>query len=147
MALSTIGINKYRKIAEEQLETALRLYFEQRDYYSVITLAGAAEEILGKMLKHNGEENLLNSLVATTVDISKLDGQEVTDKEIRDYANYARNRTKHFGVDMEDFDEREEAKDLLSRAINNYFSLTRDCTESMSKFDQMHVKNNAHIRA
>ena len=83
MALSTIGINKYLKIAKEQLETALRLYFEQRDYYSAITLAGAAEEILGKMLNHNGEENLLNSLVAAAVDISKLDGQEVTAKEIR----------------------------------------------------------------
>ena len=48
---------------------------------------------------------------------------------------------------MEDFDEREEAKDLLIRAIDNYSSLTGDCTESMSKFDQMHVKKNAHIRA
>ena len=32
-------------IALRQLETALRLYFEREDYYSVITLAGASEEI------------------------------------------------------------------------------------------------------
>lgn len=142
-----IEINKYRDIAKEQLETALRLYFEQRDFYSVITLAGAAEEILGKMLNHNGGKHLLDSLVAAAVDLSKLDGHEVTAKEIWNYANYARNRSKHFGIDMEDFDEREEAKDLLIRAIDNYSSLTGDCTESMSKFDQMHVKENAHIRA
>ena len=147
MTLSTIGINKYLKIAKEQLETALRLYFEQRDCYSVITLAGAAEEILGKMLNHNGKENSLNSLVAAALELSKLDGQEVTARDIRDYANHARNRTKHFGIDTDDFDELEEAKDLLSRAIGNYCSLTGDCTESMSTFDQMHVKNNAHIRA
>ena len=144
---SIIGINKYRDIAKEQLETALRLYFEQRDFYSVITLAGAAEEILGKMLNHTGEKNLLESLVTAALELSKLDGQEVTAREIRDYANYARNRAKHFGIDMEDFDERAEVKDLLNRAISNYNSLTGDCTESMSKFDQMHVKNNAHIRA
>ena len=33
------------RVALRQLETALCLYFEQQDYYSVITLAGASEEI------------------------------------------------------------------------------------------------------
>ena len=33
-------------IALKQPETALRLFFEWEDYYSVITLAGASEEIL-----------------------------------------------------------------------------------------------------
>lgn len=37
-------------MALKQLETALRLYFEREDYYSVITLAGAAEEVFGSLL-------------------------------------------------------------------------------------------------
>ena len=42
--------------ALQQLETALRLYIEDEDYYSAITLAGAAEEILGKRLAAENEE-------------------------------------------------------------------------------------------
>ncbi len=37
-------------IALRQLKTALRLYFEEVDYYSVITLAGASEEVFGSLL-------------------------------------------------------------------------------------------------
>ena len=37
-------------MALRQLETALCLYFEREDYYSVITLAGAAEEVFGSFL-------------------------------------------------------------------------------------------------
>lgn len=37
-------------VALRQLETALRLYFEREDYYSVITLAGASEEVFGSFL-------------------------------------------------------------------------------------------------
>lgn len=38
------------QIAEHQLLSALRMWSEQ-DYTSAITLAGAAEEILGKRLR------------------------------------------------------------------------------------------------
>ena len=44
-----------RSIALEQIETALRLYREGNDFFSVITLAGAAEEIYGKILSSRGE--------------------------------------------------------------------------------------------
>ncbi len=37
-------------IALRQLETALCLYRDEKDYYSVITLAGAAEELFGSFL-------------------------------------------------------------------------------------------------
>ena len=38
-------------MALRQLETALCLYFEQEDYYSVITLAGASEEMFSEFLR------------------------------------------------------------------------------------------------
>ncbi len=37
--------------ALRQLETALCLYFKGEDYYSVVTLAGASEEVLGNLLR------------------------------------------------------------------------------------------------
>jgi hypothetical protein len=48
-----------REIAQKQLETALCLDSEGRDPLSVITLAGAAEEILGKLLACDGRPNAL----------------------------------------------------------------------------------------
>ena len=52
--------------ALRQLETALRLYFEGEDYYSVVTLAGASEEVLGKLLK---DKNLKNEKLVKDKDL------------------------------------------------------------------------------
>ena len=48
-----MNIQKYSKrdIALNQIETALWLFFEGRDLFSVIALAGAAEELLGELLR------------------------------------------------------------------------------------------------
>ena len=37
-------------VAERQLERAIALFLDEEDYVSALTLAGAAEEILGKLL-------------------------------------------------------------------------------------------------
>jgi len=47
-------------IALAQLESALRLYGSRdshEDLLSVITLAGAGEEILGKLIERRGKDN------------------------------------------------------------------------------------------
>ena len=66
-------------IALRQLETALRLYFECEDYYSVITMAGASEEIFGRLLS---ERNSNNSMAFIRKDVSavheKLFEQDLT---------------------------------------------------------------------
>ena len=49
-----------QSIALAQLETALRLFSVGEDLISVITLAGAAEEILGKLVKSQGRDNSLD---------------------------------------------------------------------------------------
>ncbi|MCE2485664.1 MAG: hypothetical protein J4F42_09150, partial [Desulfurellaceae bacterium] len=91
-----------QSIAVWQLKTALRLYFEQEEhfdregYYSVITLAGAAEEIFGKLLKENGIENSLDSLKKVAITITKqLFGEASTENEVVTRANDARNKLKH----------------------------------------------------
>lgn len=58
-----------KSIALRQLETALRLYFEGEDYFSVITLAAVADEIFGKLLTARGIENSLESLKKAVADI------------------------------------------------------------------------------
>ncbi len=134
-------------MALEQLETALRLYFEaEKSYYSVITLAGAAEEILGKLLKENGQETALDTIKKAVRAVSeRLRGEATTEKWVATRANNAKNRVKHGSPNQSksvEFDAAEEAKDMLQRAIDNYYTLTSKETEKMLRFRRMHVSNN-----
>ena len=45
--------------AERQLKTAIRLFFEQDDAVSILTLAGAAHRVLTDLFRENGKINLL----------------------------------------------------------------------------------------
>ena len=138
-------------IAFKQLETALRLYFEGEDYYSVITLAGASEEILGQLLISYGDENSLNSLKEAAGAVQEaVYGQNTKASEISDLANAARNVLKHWSPEKPkvfEFDARGEAKDMLDRAIDNYYSLTGSLSPKMQRFHDETVTSNAQIRS
>jgi hypothetical protein len=52
--------------------------------------------------------------------------EEASEKDIGRIINYAKNRTKHMNPsddDVAQFDPRIEAKDILDRAIENYYQL------------------------
>jgi hypothetical protein len=53
------GAHNKVNLAIEQLETDLSLFLDERSYVSALTLAGAAEEILGMALRVKGIENSL----------------------------------------------------------------------------------------
>ncbi|MFQ5433073.1 MAG: hypothetical protein ACE5EN_11285 [Nitrospinota bacterium] len=127
-------------IALTQLETALRLFFESEDYFSVITLAGAADEIFGKMLSARGIENSLESTKNAVAAIHlKLYGEDLAEKDIIERANRAKNALKHFDKNNTPtitFNAKEEAIDMLNRAIDNYWSLKEWLTPSMERFQR-----------
>jgi len=88
---------KYTKveIAAQQLEAAIRLFF-QRDYVSALTLAGAAEEVLGVLARRAGNQAALDWIVdfhSGDTDPNLTEGQKR--KVISEVANRARNQTKH----------------------------------------------------
>jgi len=115
-------------IALRQLETALRLFDEGQDYYSDVTLAGAADEILGRLLESRGAVSALVSLTKP--------GDE---KTFIERANLARNALKHLnvgGADRVSLDIREEAADMLDRAIANYWACTQSITPAMELFER-----------
>ena len=122
-------------MALRQLETALCLYRDEKDYYSVITLAGAAEEVFGKLLKEDNPENALDSIKKGGAAIHEVIIEEdIPEKEISDRANWARNLLKHWSPGQPkvfEFDAPEEAKDMLNRAIDNYYDLTGNLTPAM----------------
>ena len=129
------------ELALAQLETALQLYFENGDRGSIVTLAGAADEVFGKYLERAGRESSFKSLVAAVTAIQAhlfgkpLEPEEV--KAIADRANAARNSLKHIGDnEIVKFDLEAEARDMLNRAIDNYWSLEQKLTPAMERFQR-----------
>lgn len=117
------------RVASELLEEALRLYFDGKSYFAALHLAGGAEEILGTYVTRTGEQNAFKSLHAAAVRLSAAlnpDGKPSDRHEMQGLMNYARNRTKHLnelGDDEIHFDPRIQAKDMLDRAVTNYYTL------------------------
>ena len=121
-----VDIRKYRKqeIALSLLETALGLYFAKQDLFSVVTLAGAAEEILGQLLLHGGPEP--KHLFRGVLDI------------LRPHKRKADDAT---GAALEDdlyvhMDVEQEALFLLGRAIDDYGAVAGALSARMARFNE-----------
>lgn len=138
-ALPTQGHDR-RCIALTQLETALRLYFERQDYYSVIALADAADEIFGQLLAASGRENSIETIKTSVVAIHKhLTGNVIDPSAVAIRANLARNALKHWSPGQPlivSFDSLEEARDMLNRAIDNYWVLEEQLSPAMGRFQR-----------
>jgi hypothetical protein len=124
------------EIAERQLLAAIRLWHEG-DYVSAITLAGAAEEILGKRLRKKGKEPSFDNIKSAIMALSQTLGDEnqKTEKIVADLLNQTKNELKHYsGDDHLEFDLLEESIELLERAITNYQMLTGVIHNEMISF-------------
>ena len=113
------------EIALHQLEQSIRFYLDDKDYICAITLAGASEEILGKLVEAEGKENDLTNFINTCVDFSGLINDEKTPKkEFIAMANYHRDHLKHI-KDGSDVSITEEfARRMIDRALSNFWTLT-----------------------
>lgn len=127
-------------LALSQLETALRLFEEGREYASAITLAGAADEVFGKFLAATGRETSLESLKRAVGEIHmNLYGEVTPPKQIADRANRAKNSLKHWDhgdPEIVKLDLQVEARDLLHRAIDNYWALETKLSPAMEAFQR-----------
>lgn len=125
-------------IAVTQLETALRLFVEGQDLFSALTLAGAAEEILGRLVSGEGKESSIESLKNAASEMHQHLFSEIIDPSVFGHlANRARNSLKHLGSPKQPriaLDVREEAVDMLNRAIDNYWALQESLTPPMERF-------------
>ena len=134
-----------KEIAVRQIETALDLFFSGSDLFSVITLAGAGEEILGKYVEAQGEK----PAVAKAAEAFKVIFHELfkEPREINEVKwsvlNNARNEIKHMKVkegkldpqdEIVNLDPHDSAVHMLTRAIENYYGLTGLLSENMQRF-------------
>jgi hypothetical protein len=133
------------EIAQRQLDTAIRLFLEGKDLFSVVTLAGAADEILGKALEHRGLTSALTNMSEIEARVSAaFDDSSSTAREIRDRANYARNHLKHHDdpdAATVTVDIRQEAIDMLSRAFDNATMLDGPWSPEMYQYNEWFLEH------
>src|SRR3990172_639968 len=110
--------------AKIQLEAAIELHLDKASYIPAITLAGAAEEILGKVLP-SGQQTAKQELSQALLTEYQL---TISKKELSDrYLNKTRNELKHFGdsnVTQIDIEPEIESLGMLARALANYIMLS-----------------------
>lgn len=128
------------EIAKRQLDRSISLFFDERDYVSSLTLAGAAEEVLGKILNHErSSSHSLDELIKGALKINSVPvgghKEKKAKKEIANIANYFKNRIKHYNAEGEiTFSVNFYAAEIINRAMSNYFAVTRNETALMIRF-------------
>ena len=128
-----MAAHNHQSAAQWQLLQALRLYEKGEDYYSVTTLAGAAEEIFGKLSRKMGLNCALDRLKATLPMLSERFLQQGMDtREAADSVNRAKNWLKH-GTEPMSFDASCEAEDMLERAIQNCVPIVTSIVDESSE--------------
>jgi len=122
-----MNIQRYAKkeIAFNQIETALSLYFEEKDLFSVVTLAGAAEEILGQLLQgRNGAALPFRSVLEILRPGLRKGGAP--------QGTAGREDDLYLHMDLQ-----QEARFLIGRAIDDYQALSGTLSAGMSRFKQL----------
>jgi len=110
------------QVATSQLRLSIALFMEEREYISVITLAGAAEEILGQLAVSAGSTPALNRRAEGARQLHvALWGHDPGEKVFKKLKNKTRNELKHLSsgtplaIDLE-----RECIRMLDRAVENY---------------------------
>lgn len=121
-----------------QLETAISLFLNDKNYICAATLAGASEEILGKIAKNKDETDAYTILCEELIkDYKKELNITITKKELGDTTlNFFRNELKHFNKQKYEFLEinpESVAISLLLRACYN-ITLLNIMTENIGEF-------------
>lgn len=139
--MTIIKISKLN-VAINQLQMAIDMFLENKDLFCIITLAGAAEEILGQYAKRSNEQTMVDLL---TVKLKNEYSITLSDGDFkRNVLNNARNTVKHFNdkeSELIELDLEEEALTMLIRAIFNLHSHDKTLTHNTPAFLEWFYKN------
>lgn len=139
---SIIKLNKF-DIAVMQLHTAIDLFLHS-NYICAITLAGAAEEILGKYASHTKNCTAHSLLIEGLVELYKEDPKWLNDNVV----NHDRNHLKHHDSQTDDsleIDPKFSAIVLIVRAIHNFKVCGPPLTAEMESFVEWLQANMSHV--
>ncbi len=124
--------------AVDQLDWAIKLLLDHKAYGPAITLAGAAEEIIGQALGSDAAFNILKGRLSTKTSLSPTVVSQM-------HLNKAKNWLKHW-QDMKDEETIEieletEAIQYIVRAVTNLASHDKSCTSETPRFFEWIEKN------
>ena len=103
-------------ISQIQIDNAIGHFFNDNNYVCAITLAGAAEEILGNILRETGYENILSEIHNEAED-GKFSKFSAKANEIRNELKHSHNNPDlQYTITV----SQGEAGRMIMRAINNY---------------------------
>jgi hypothetical protein len=140
----TIKISKL-SLALVQLQTAIDLFLNDRNYICALTLAGAAEEILGKLAEQVENTNACKELYSTVKSTLKLN---IPPKKIGWHLNYYRNELKHFDIEENEnleIDIEAEAAHFILRALVNIEMHGKDKISNSETFIAWVLQNRPDI--
>lgn len=136
---------KLRKhdVAVIQLHRAIELFLHQRDFVCSATLAGAAEEILGQLVRT--PPGRMSSIDHAKVFMKEWN-PDLSDHDIEVMANTYRNALKHASRkdDIHVVITEDDASLLIMRACMNYFFLDRTFTPLITQFCQWYLSMHNH---
>ena len=129
------------EIARRQIETAIDLFLSDKDFVSALSLAGAAEDVIGALLRRKGEKSMLENLHVWDQETTR---EKVSFGDFARKTNLTRNTLKHANEATEDEIEvfRWEAVQMLMRALCNWTALGETPTAKMREFNNWLQRNN-----
>lgn len=136
-----MSIEKFRRIdlAMKQFEIAVAMFLNKGDYFSVITLAGAADVIFCEVVSRNNDENFTDFLI-------KEEGQGRSRGEVGREVNdlFFINDLKHLGPGEDNYIElnpQESACGAILKGLVNYSLLDNKNDQVITAF-KFWIKNN-----
>lgn len=138
---TTVVLTKLQ-VATSQLRLAIALFMEERELISAITLAGAAEEIFGKLAASAGSTPALNRRAEGARQLHvELWGNDPGDKVFIDLKNKTRNELKHISSGLPlAIDLEHECIRMLDRAVENYRLLHKRAATFVVEYERRREK-------
>lgn len=120
--------------AEHQLNRAIALFIDERDFVCAITLASAADGIFGETLEAQTQDRSIDDHVTNL----RPNAPTLSEKQIRDeHLNLARNILKHKRVPRHQpvtLALETEAIYMITRALDNAVRLGYELTDDRNRF-------------
>ena len=123
------------ELAVHQLDRAIQILLDEKDAVCSITLAGAAEEILGDMVKLQGGTSAHQEIIDECVSLSKrTTGETTRASDFHEIFAYYRNELKHLRQGSDISVNAECAYPIIEQAISNLDRLGESRSSQVNRF-------------
>lgn len=114
-----------------QLDWSIRLFLDHRAYIPAITLAAAAEEILGKCVRSSAAHARLKKHLSEEF---QLEAKLISDEHLNKARNWLKHNQDGDPFEKASFDLENEAIQLVARALSNLTSISQPLPSEGQRF-------------